>query len=50
TKYSRYDGVAVGDVTGDGIPDVFVGGPDAYQVWHGNGDGHFSAKGQFPYR
>jgi hypothetical protein len=49
-NYGRYDALAVGDVTGDGIMDVFVGGPDSYQVWHGDGDGRFSADARSAYR
>ena len=46
----RYEALTIGDLTGDGIPDVFVGGPTSYQVWRGDGDGHFSAYSRSAYR
>jgi hypothetical protein len=49
-NYDRYAAVTMGDVTGDGILDIFVGGPDSYQIWHGDEDGHFSAYDPSPYR
>lgn len=49
-NYGRYDAVTVGDVTGDGVMDVFVSGPDSYQVWRGEGDGRFNAMGHSTYR
>lgn len=49
-NYGRYDAVTVGDVTGDGVIDVLVSGPDSYQVWRGEGDGRFNAMGHSIYR
>jgi len=35
-------GVAVANLDGDGLPDIFIAGSDSDQVWWNNGDGTFT--------
>jgi hypothetical protein len=46
---SRARGVAIGDVNGDGLPDLAaVGGDDRVAVWLGAGGGAFSPRASYP--
>jgi len=39
--YASREALALGDVTGDGIADLLIASPDAYQLWQGQGDATF---------
>jgi hypothetical protein len=41
---------AFGDETALRVIRVFIGGPESYQVWRGDGNGHFSADEGSAYR
>ncbi len=48
--YGRDGAPALGDVTGDGLPDLFVADTVKYQVWRGDGSGRFSLRAWDAYR
>jgi hypothetical protein len=49
-RYGRNEAVALGDVTGNGHPDLFVVGLRNYRVWQGAGNGRFTSHLQGNYR
>ena len=48
--YGRDKTIALGDVTGDGVVDVFVAGVESYQVWRGEGNGRFTSGSHTKYQ
>lgn len=49
-RYGRNTALAVGDVTGDGLLDIFVADVNTYRVWRGEGNGRFAAGPATGYR
>jgi hypothetical protein len=48
-RFGRYESIALGEVTGDGWVDLLAAGVDGYQVWRGQGNGHFVADDRASY-